>query len=224
MKLWQAWVLVPMMVPLMGCDDDITGSLNVRAPFVIKDKKGKDVAQSVGLKTMNIDRDESDGRVELKLNFKDEKNKDRQAILKNVSIPKSSGKWRIAGASVGQAFDVAGDVVATESNGPQSQSTESCTYYTSEYVCHPVKQVNPDGTVTWIKDCGYEQVAHTGYKKVIDHQHYASVHADLEFIAQSGETLATWVGDRTWSEVVGDDHRLRRSLRRALGPVRPVLS
>jgi hypothetical protein len=198
-------VLILTCLCLTACDDSLEGSLSNTSELSIKDKKGNLQVIAPGSRATKME--VGDGGKKLEIKFKDAAGK-KQEIKMSVpqgSIPSHSGSIDLRGATIGQSFDLAGNVDTRVDASPSTQGTESCTIYTTEYVCHDVEVTDENGNKHTELRCGNEEVAHSGNRQVMSHSETTTVSASVQFLdSQTRLAIGQFNGSNSQSQTIQD--------------------
>ena len=149
MKLIRNSLLVISCLILSGCDDTFKGVLRLQQQVILKMKKSE-LAVPAG--NYNAEIKASSSKVKLKLTLNSTEHKIEFALPKGKKI-RSFNDVDISPAASGQAYRLKGNEVTDVSNTGSVDSTESCTYYTTENQC---------GWVDEPEFCDSEGICHGG--------------------------------------------------------------
>lgn len=178
---------------------DITGRLDVKKDMQVKKKAGflnlkrKTVTLPQGLYTATVSalgeknfNLKLEGRDNFKIPLKTEK---------DISLPTVNGAIRVSGADLDQPFDVQGTIYTNIQRSESRETTESCTWTTTEERCEKVCTITNN-----VKSCDIVcnpiSITHSGYRFVT--YHIKTTYRDLKIqLLERGSQnlLATFIGD-----------------------------
>lgn len=147
--------------------------------------------------------------VKIKLsNAEGEKNKIKIELPEDIKFPSYSGTVKVAAAELNIAYDLEANVNTVETNGPQREGYESCTWYTQETRCRDVrdevcKEQNGHVTCTPIirHECETVNIPHSGTQFVRSHTHYTDKSVNVDFKRPGLEAAI--------AAFYGEDHKAR---------------
>ena len=178
---------------------DITGRLDVKKDMQVKKKAGflnlkrKTVTLPQGLYTATVSalgeknfNLKLEGRDNFKIPLKTEK---------DISLPTENGAIRVSGADLDQPFDVQGTIYTNVQRSESRETTESCSWTTTEERCEKVCTITNN-----VKSCDVVcnpiQITRNGHRFVA--YHIKTTYRDLKIqLLERGSQnlLASFVGD-----------------------------
>lgn len=201
----KALTLLVSVLVLTSCVD-ITGRLDVKEDMKVKKKSGflnlkrKTETLPAGLYTATVsalgDKNfnlKLEGRDNFKIPLKTEK---------EIALPTTNGAIKVSGKDLDQPFDVAGTIYTNVERSDSRETTESCTWTTTEERCEKVCTVT-NNVRTCDVQCTPVTISRSGYRFVLYHIKTTYRDLKLQLLEQnSDKLLATFVGDDVETERV----------------------
>lgn len=183
------------LLALTACKD-LSGSLVANEKLTLKVTKGSaEIPAGTHRGTLKV---QSKKKINLELNLPKGKVVAAFKTTQNLKELSPGDKIQIAAKDSGQAYDVAGVYDVDHSSSGSTRTTESCTYYTTEYRCEEVYDNGSCHTTTecgtnalgerickerehcspggYRTECGNRSVSHSGWQEV---EYYHSTKTEL---------------------------------------------